>query len=93
MLEKLSKDDFFLASQGSMELVHAMVQRWKSHFDQGRIRLQVSSDIPLGASTGALNDFWTWPDSYGTMPARAASLLAELQKVGLVFFQGMSAIY
>lgn len=72
-----------------MEPLKAMAHRLKSHFDQGRVRLQVPGDVPLGASTGALNDFWTGPDSYGAMPERAPVLLAELQKAGLVFFQGM----
>lgn len=90
-LEKLCEDGFFPVEpdQDSMAPVHTLVQRWRNHFKQGRFRLPVSDDVPLGASTGVLNDFWTWPDSYGAMPERAPALLTELQKAGLVLFQGV----
>lgn len=89
-LKKLSEDGFFPSEQGPSSLtpVHEMARRWKSLFEQGRFRLQDSRELPLGTTTDALDEFWTWPDSYGAMPQRAPSLFAELQKAGLVLFLG-----
>ncbi|WFD23338.1 hypothetical protein MEQU1_002027 [Malassezia equina] len=87
-LEKLGEDGFFPSEQAPspMSPVQEMARRWKYLFEQGRFRLQDSRELPLGTTTDALEEFWTWPDSYGAMPLRAPSLLAELQKSGLVFF-------
>lgn len=77
--------------------VQAMAARWKKHFAEGRFRVQMPHDAPLGADAGEQSSFWTQMYSYGalvrgalTQPEIAPTLLSELKKSGLVIFKGMS---
>ena len=89
MLDQLSQPDFFSCAQDlAMEPIYRMAKRWRSHFEEGRFRLAMPDDSPLGASAGALSDYWTWPDSYETMPERAPELFSRLKTSDLVLFKG-----
>lgn len=89
LLDQMSQPDFFSKDAvKSMGVVHAMAKRWREHFDAGRFKLAMPDDTPLGASAGQASDYWTWPDSFGSMPSHAPDLLRELQKSDLVVFKG-----
>lgn len=69
--------------------VQAMVRRWMKYMEDGRFKLSVPLDTPLGADTGAANGFWTQPVSYANMAYYAPELHQELAtKSDLVIFKG-----
>lgn len=89
VLDQLSQPDFFSCADSlTMEPIHRMAMRWRSHFEERRFRLAMPHDTPLGASVDTSSDYWTWPDSYETMPNRAPELFRELQTSDLVVFKG-----
>ncbi|SNX86661.1 uncharacterized protein MEPE_05370 [Melanopsichium pennsylvanicum] len=73
----------------SQTQVQAMVRRWMAHMESGRFKLSVPLDTPLGADTGAGNNFWTEPVGYANMAIYAPDLHKELsEKSDLVIFKG-----
>ncbi|CBQ69928.1 conserved hypothetical protein [Sporisorium reilianum SRZ2] len=69
--------------------VQAMVRRWMKHMEEGRFKLSVPLDMPLGADTGSANGFWTQPVSYANMATYSPELHTELAtKSDLVIFKG-----
>lgn len=70
-LEKLQDAAFFGDSVPDPKPIRAMAARWAQHFRDGRFRLQMPHDAPLGADAGDLAAFWTEKEGYGAM-VRAA---------------------
>jgi hypothetical protein len=67
--------------------IRAMATRWKSYVANGRFKLSVPLDSPLGART-ELGDFWTSQYAYQDLPLQAPELLENLARSGLVIFKG-----
>ncbi|WFD30558.1 inositol-3-phosphate synthase [Malassezia sp. CBS 17886] len=89
-LDKLQDPALFQGEPGvaTNEPIRAMAARWQNHFAEGRFAFVSSANVSLGESTGPLNDFWTYPYSYGYMPERAPALVRYLEASGLVIFKG-----
>ena len=91
-LDSLLDPAFFPANAGASEAdkaaLKAVAERWAGYVKDGTFRLSTPLELPMGARGGEVADFWTTPLPYSDLPAYAPTLLAELQKSGLVIFKG-----
>jgi damage-control phosphatase, subfamily III len=69
-----------------LEMIQGLGQKWKAYFNEGKFRLSVNCDLPLGVSSVA--DYWTFPYPYWYMQLDDPVLLKAFNKSSLVIFKG-----